>query len=361
MTESAERVLVTGGTGYLGSHTAVSLLTAGHEVVLLDNLANSRPEVAGRIARIAGRTARFVEADIRDRDEVAAVLREERITSVVHFAALKSVPDSVHQPLPYFDTNVGGAIALLLAMEASGVRSLVYSSSAAVYGPDAGAPARENAVRKPASPYGLTKVIVEDLLATLQAADPRWRIAILRYFNPVGAHESGLIGEEPLGAPANMMPAIVDVAAGRRAELDIYGADYPTPDGTAIRDYIHVMDLAEAHVAAMSWQADSARLLVGNVGTGRGISVLELVRAFENATGVPVPWRVVARRDGDVAECWADPAAGQRALAWRASRDLAAMCRDAWRWELARKGVAAADAGAGTAVANFAAGGSHRD
>jgi UDP-glucose 4-epimerase len=348
-------VLLTGGAGYIGSHTAVALLEAGHEVVLLDNLVNSRRDVADRIARIAGRVPRFVAADIRDREVVVRVLREERITSVVHLAALKSVADSVHQPLAYMDTNVAGSIALLRAMEASGVRSLVYSSSAAVYGPDAGAPAREDAARQPASPYGRTKAVVEDLLATLHGADPRWRIAVLRYFNPVGAHESGLIGEEPVGAPANVMPTIVDVAAGRRPQLDIFGADYPTPDGTAIRDYIHVMDLAEAHVAAMGWHAGAGGLLVCNVGTGRGVSVLDLIRAFEGATGVSVPHRMAARRAGDVAECWADPTAGQGALGWRAIRDLDAMCRDAWRWELARHDLARAAEDAGAVATRRAA------
>jgi UDP-glucose 4-epimerase len=362
VTESGERVLLTGGTGYIGSHTAVALLVAGHDVVLLDNLANSRREVAGRIARIARRAPRFVQADIRDRQAVAALLRAERITSVIHFAGLKSVPDSVRQPLPYVDTNVAGSIALLLAMEASGVRSLVYSSSAAVYGPAAGAPALEGAVRDPASPYGLSKAMVEDILAATQQADPRWRIAVLRYFNPVGAHESGLIGEEPVGPSGNVMPVIVDVAAGRRPQLEIFGGDYPTADGTAIRDYIHVMDLAEAHVAAMGWRAGAGGFLVCNVGAGRGVSVLELVQAFEGATGVAVPCRIVGRRPGDGAECWADTGVGERQLGWRAMRDLAAMCRDAWRWELARHEVAkaAAGTGAGSSALRGLAGGSHR-
>ncbi len=328
-----QTILITGGTGFIGSHTAVALLAAGRDVVLYDNLANSRREVVDRIAQIAGRAPRFVEGDVRDREHLARVLRETGSDGVIHFAALKAVGESVREALAYYDVNVGGTLALCQAMAAVGVYSLVFSSSATVYGDPASLPIREDFPRSTTNPYGASKLILEDMLADVAAADPRWRIARLRYFNPIGAHESGLIGEAPNGIPNNLLPYIAQVACGQREKLSVFGGDYPTPDGTGVRDYIHVVDLAEGHLAALDYLAANPGLLTVNLGTGRGYSVLEIVRAFERASGHAVPYEIVARRAGDIAACYADPTLARERLGWSARRDLDAMCRDAWRWQ----------------------------
>ena len=328
-----QTILITGGTGFIGSHTAVALLAAGRDVVLYDNLANSRREVVDRIAQIAGRVPRFVEGDVRDREHLARVLRETGSDGVIHFAALKAVGESVREALAYYDVNVGGTLALCQAMAAVGVYSLVFSSSATVYGDPASLPIREDFPRSTTNPYGASKLILEDMLADVVAADPRWRIARLRYFNPIGAHESGLIGEAPSGIPNNLLPYIAQVACGQREKLSVFGGDYPTPDGTGVRDYIHVVDLAEGHLAALDYLAANPGLLTVNLGTGRGYSVLEIVRAFERASGHAVPYEIVARRAGDIAACYADPTLARERLGWSARRDLDAMCRDAWRWQ----------------------------
>ncbi len=326
-------ILVTGGTGYIGAHACVVLLQAGHRVTILDDLSNSRAEVAGRIATMAGTAPRFVRGDIRDRPLLSGLLREDRIQAVFHFAGKKAVGESVEQPLAYFDCNVGGSVILFQEMAAAGVKTLIFSSSATVYGDPASVPIREDFPTGATNPYGRSKLFIEEILADLSRADPSWRIARLRYFNPVGAHPSGLLGEEPSGAPNNLMPYIAQVAEGRRASLSVFGADYPTRDGTGVRDYIHVMDLVEGHLSALLALSRQGGLLTVNLGTGRGYSVLEMIQAFEAASGRKVPYQVVARRPGDVAECWADPALAEQLLGWRARRDLPTMCQDAWRWQ----------------------------
>lgn len=326
-------ILITGGTGFIGSHTAVVLLAAGYEVILYDNLSNSRGDVVERIARITGQTPHFVEGDVRDRDQLASVFAGTRIDGVIHFAALKAVGESQREALAYYDVNVGGTLVLCQAMAAAGVFSLVFSSSATVYGDPAALPIREDFARSATNPYGASKLMLEDMLADIAAADPRWRIARLRYFNPIGAHESGLIGESPNGVPNNLLPYVAQVACGKREKLSVFGGDYPTPDGTGVRDYIHVMDLAEGHLAALNRLAVQPGLLTVNLGTGQGYSVLEIVRAFEAASGRPVPVEIVARRPGDIAACYADPSLARELLGWSARRNLDAMCRDAWRWQ----------------------------
>ena len=327
------KVLVTGGTGYIGSHTAVSLIEAGHDVVLWDNLSNSRAAVVARIGALVGTRPSFVRGDVRDAAALDRLLGEQAFDAVIHFAGLKAVGESVQKPLLYYDNNVQGTITLLRALERAGVRTFVFSSSATVYGDPACVPIREDFPRAATNAYGRSKIMIEDVLADLAAADSRWRIARLRYFNPVGAHESGLLGEDPRDVPNNLMPYICQVAVGRREALRVFGGDYETPDGTVVRDYIHVVDLALGHVAALSYLQDHAGLLTVNLGTGRGYSVLEMVEAFGRACGRPVPYEVVARRPGDVALCYADPQAACELLGWRAVHDLDAMCRDAWRWQ----------------------------
>ena len=326
-------ILITGGTGFIGSHTAVVLLAAGYEVILYDNLSTSRGDVVERIARITGQTPRFVEGDVRDRDQLASVFAGTRIDGVIHFAALKAVGESQREALAYYDVNVGGTLVLCQTMAAAGVFSLVFSSSATVYGDPAALPIREDFARSATNPYGASKLMLEDMLADIAAADPRWRIARLRYFNPIGAHESGLIGESPNGVPNNLLPYVAQVACGKREKLSVFGGDYPTPDGTGVRDYIHVMDLAEGHLAALNRLAVQPGLLTVNLGTGQGYSVLEIVRAFEAASGQAVPLEIVARRPGDIAACYADPSLARELLGWSARRNLDAMCRDAWRWQ----------------------------
>lgn len=326
-------ILVTGGAGYIGSHTVLLLLEAGYRVLVLDDFSNSSAEALRRVAEIAGRAPVVVEGDVRDRALLARLFADHEVTAVVHFAGLKAVGESVAEPLRYYDVNVGGSLALLETMRDAGVKRLVFSSSATVYGDPASVPIREDAPLSATNPYGATKLHVEDMLRDLQHSDSDWRLALLRYFNPVGAHPSGRIGEDPRGLPNNLMPFIAQVAVGRRAELLVFGNDYPTPDGTGVRDYIHVMDLAAGHLAALRKLDGSAGLLTVNLGTGQGYSVLDMVQAFERASGKQVPYRVVARRPGDVASCYADPALASRLLGWRATRDINTMCADHWRWQ----------------------------
>jgi UDP-glucose 4-epimerase len=327
------KVLVTGGAGYIGSHTCVELLIAGHDVVVIDNLSNSSAVVFDRIERICMHRPAFHEADVRSRDRVAKILSAHGIEAVIHFAGLKAVGESVTQPLRYYDNNVTGSLALFDAMAETGVRNLVFSSSATVYGDPHSVPIHEDFSLLATNPYGRSKMMVEDILRDLVRADDSWHIALLRYFNPVGAHESGLIGEDPGGTPNNLMPYVSQVAVGRRPELQIFGGDYPTPDGTGVRDYIHVVDLADGHIAALNWQQRHKGVHTFNLGTGRGTSVLELVRAFEAASGKTVPYRIVERRPGDIAQCYADSSRAEQELGWKARRGIAEMCRDAWNWQ----------------------------
>ena len=328
------KVLVTGGAGYIGSHTCVELMQAGHEVVVLDNLCNSNSVVLERIARIVGRSPEFARADVRDSGALREVFARYQFDAVIHFAGLKAVGESVEKPIEYYDNNVHGSLTLFQAMADSGVGTLVFSSSATVYGNASSMPVREDAPLGPTSPYGQTKWMVERILGDLAAASPRlWRVAVLRYFNPVGAHSSGLIGEDPQGIPNNLMPNIAQVAAGVRDQVRIFGIDYPTPDGTGVRDYIHVADLALGHLAALEALRREGRGFTVNLGTGRGISVLEAVKAFELASGRTIPIERVARRAGDVAESCADASLAERLLGWKAMRGLDDMCRDTWRWQ----------------------------
>ena len=327
-------ILVTGGAGFIGSHTCVALAQAGIPHLILDNFGNSRRSVLERLGRITGVQPLIVEGDVRDADLLARVFAQHPIEGVIHFAALKAVGESVREPLRYYDNNVAGTVALLRAMQVAGVRTLVFSSSATVYGEPATVPIREDFPLSATNPYGWTKLMMEQVLADVDAAEPgQWRIARLRYFNPVGAHESGLIGEDPQGEPGNLLPYVAQVAAGQRASLSVYGNDYPTPDGTGVRDYIHVCDLAEGHVAALRYLNKHPGLLTVNLGTGRPVSVLEMVRAFEQASGRAVRYQLVARRPGDVAQCWADPALAQTLLGWSAQHGVDRMCQDAWRWQ----------------------------
>jgi len=327
-------VLVTGGAGYIGSHTVLALLQAGNQVVVLDNLCNSSAESLMRVALLAGRAATVVEGDVRDRALLDQLFAAHAVDAVFHFAGLKSVGESVTQPLGYYDNNVHGSLVLAQAMAHAGVLDLVFSSSATVYGDPAQMPVSEVCpVGQPTNPYGRSKLMIEDMLRDLAASDPRWRIAILRYFNPVGAHESGLIGEDPHGTPNNLLPYIAQVAVGKRAELAVFGNDYPTPDGTGVRDYIHVMDLAAGHLSALQGLRRRRGAHAWNLGTGQGYSVLEMVRAFEAASGRPVPYRIAPRRPGDVATCFADAGKAERELGWKAVRGLPEMMRDAWRWQ----------------------------
>ena len=327
------KVLLTGGAGYIGSHTAVECLAAGHEVVVFDNLSNSSMKSLDRVAQIAGRQVEFVQGDIRERAALRRLFERYAIDAVVHFAGLKAVGESVEKPLLYYDNNIAGSIALFEEMAAAGVKSVVFSSSATVYGDPATVPITEDFPLSATNPYGRSKLFIEDMLRDMARADAGWNIALLRYFNPVGAHESGLIGEDPRGIPNNLMPYIAQVAVGRRPHLNVFGGDYPTPDGTGVRDYIHVVDLARGHVAALNKLRQLGGVQTWNLGTGRGVSVLDMVHAFEAASGKRVPYQVVARRPGDVAQCWADPSRAAQELGWRAEYDLPRMCADAWRWQ----------------------------
>jgi UDP-glucose 4-epimerase len=326
-------VLLTGAAGYIASHTWLALLAAGHQVVGLDNFANSSPIVLDRLAELAGRGLDFERADACDAAALQRVFDARRIDAVVHFAAHKSVSESVARPLDYYANNVGSLAAVCAAMLAHGCRRMVFSSSATVYGQPERLPIPEDAPLAAMNPYGQTKLIGEQMLRDLGNADARWQTACLRYFNPVGAHESGRIGEDPRGVPNNLMPYVAQVAVGRRPALRVYGADYDTPDGTGVRDYIHVADLAAGHVAALARLLDAPGSFTVNLGTGRGHSVLDVLRAYEAASGRPVPYEVVARRPGDVAACYADPSRAHTLLGWRAEHDLARMCADSWRWQ----------------------------
>jgi UDP-glucose 4-epimerase len=326
-------ILVTGGAGYIGSHTVVELMAAGHDIFIIDNLCNSKASVLERIERIAGRRPGFEQLDVRDRAALRRLFSAHRFDAVIHFAGLKSVGESGARPLMYYDNNVSGGIALLECMLEAGMKTIVFSSSATVYGEPASVPIREDFPLSAANPYGRTKLMIEEILRDVAKTDATWRIALLRYFNPAGAHASGLIGEDPNGIPNNLMPYIAQVAAGRLKQLPVYGDDYPTADGTGVRDYIHVVDLARGHLAALAALAGRAQVLTVNLGTGRGCSVLELVRAFAAASGRAVPYRIVPRRPGDIAQCYADPALARESLGWEARYGIEAMCADSWRWQ----------------------------
>ena len=331
------KILVTGGTGYIGSHTVVELLNAGYEVVVVDNLSNSQQVVKERVEKIAGRKFDFVQADIRDRAAMEAAFAAHQVGAVIHFAGLKAVGESVAQPLRYYDNNVSGSVVLFETMAKFGVKTLVFSSSATVYGDPASVPILEDFPLSATNPYGRSKLMIEEILRDLSKAEPDWRIALLRYFNPVGAHESGLIGEEPNGIPNNLVPYIAQVANGQRERLSVFGGDYPTPDGTGMRDYIHVVDLAIGHVKTLERLARDTGVLTYNLGTGRGNSVLEMVRAFEKACGRAIPYQIVERRPGDIAKCYADPTRAREELGWVAERDVAQMCADVWRYQTTPK------------------------
>jgi UDP-glucose 4-epimerase len=326
-------ILLTGATGYIASHTWLALLAAGHGVVGIDNFSNSSPQVLQRLHTLAGRTPDFVQADVCDVRAVNALFTARRFDAVVHFAAFKSVGESAAQPLAYYANNLGGLFTLCTAMAQHGCKNLVFSSSATVYGEPQNLPIREDAALSAANPYGATKLMGENILRDIERADPQWKVALLRYFNPAGAHESGLIGEDPRGVPNNLMPYVAQVAVGRRERLRIFGSDYATPDGTGVRDFIHVLDLAEGHVAALRYLLGERRSITANLGTGQGHSVLELVRAFEQASERKIPLEMLPRRPGDVAACYADPTLAHERMGWRASRGLDQMCTDSWRWQ----------------------------
>lgn len=326
-------ILVTGGTGYIGSHTCVALAHAGYEILILDNLCNSDSAVLSRLEVLCGSQPNFIKGDVRDRALLQDIFARFPITAVIHFAALKAVGESVRKPIEYYENNIQGTLSLLASMRTAGIKTLIFSSSATVYGDPASVPIKEDAPRSATNPYGRSKLIIEDILEDLVRAERHWNIARLRYFNPVGAHESGLIGEEPQGVPNNLMPYISQVAVGRREMLSVFGGDYPTPDGTGVRDYIHVMDLAEGHVAALKYCEQTGGMLTTNLGTGQGYSVLEMIEAFQTASGKPIPYKIVERRPGDIAECWADPTYAKATLSWSAKRGLTEMCTDTWRWQ----------------------------
>ncbi len=328
-----ETILVTGGTGFIGSHTSVALLDAGYEVIVVDNLSNSDAGVIQRIEQICSRGPRFIEGDVRDSDLLTSIFSEFAVVAVVHFAGLKAVGESVQKPLEYYQNNVGGSLKLFKVMQTAGVKTIVFSSSATVYGDPAQLPITESFPLSATNPYGATKLVIENILADLYRADEEWRIARLRYFNPVGAHESALIGENPKGVPDNLMPYISQTAAGIRKELSVFGDDYKTPDGTGIRDYIHVVDLASGHVAALDYLQRNDQMLTVNLGTGNGVSVLEMINTFESTNSCKVPYRIAKRRAGDIARCWADTSLANRLLEWEATRTLEDMCRDTWRWQ----------------------------
>ena len=326
-------ILITGGAGYIGSHTCVELLNAGHGIVVFDNFSNSHPKALERVAEIAQKSFPVVKGDIRDQAALEAAITQHSCDAVIHFAGLKAVGESVEKPLDYFENNVVGTLCLLRAMQSTGVRTLVFSSSATVYGEPRQLPLTEDHPLSATNPYGRTKLMVEDILRDLYRADPSWRIGILRYFNPVGAHSSGLIGEDPQGLPNNLMPYLAQVAVGRREHLSVLGADYDTPDGTGVRDYIHVVDLALGHLKALE-SLDQPQCLCVNLGTGVGYSVLDVLKAFEAASGRSIAYKIVPRRQGDVAACYASTAQAQALLGWTAARGLAEMCRDHWLWQM---------------------------
>jgi len=331
------KILITGGAGYIGSHTAVELMNAGHHVVIVDNLCNSSIKVLERIQNLAGSNFTFIQEDVRNGAALDSIFKEHAIEGVVHFAGLKAVGESVAQPLRYFDNNVGSTLALLQAMDRAQVRRIVFSSSATVYGDPDHVPVKEDSQLQVASPYARTKLMCEDILRDLQASTPNqpnlWQVAILRYFNPVGAHISGTIGEHPNGIPNNLMPFITQVAVGKREFLSIFGNDYPTPDGTGVRDYIHVVDLAQGHLAALNYLKNKQQSITVNLGTGKGVSVKEMADTFAKVNGVPLPYKFVDRRPGDVPEYYADTTLAEQELGWKAQLDVARMCQDSWRWQ----------------------------
>ncbi len=333
MTENTSSVLLTGGAGYIGSHTYVALVEAGYRPVILDNFSNSHPAVLDRLQHLTGQRVVCERGDVQDTGLVADVLRRYGCVAAVHFAGLKAVGESVQQPLKYYRNNVCGLISLLQAMDSAGCRAVVFSSSATVYGDPDTVPITEQCPRSAESPYAYTKLMSEDILASLNASDPAWRIGVLRYFNPVGAHPSGLIGEDPNGIPNNLMPYMTQVAVGKRAKLSVYGNDYPTPDGTGVRDYLHVADLAEGHVAAVRALLARQQSFTVNLGTGAGTSVLGVLNAFERASGQPIAYEFAPRRAGDVAQYFADVSLAGTLLDWRAKRTMDDMCRDSWHWQ----------------------------
>ncbi len=326
-------ILITGGAGYIGSHTCVELLGKGEQIVVLDNFSNSSPEALRRVEKITGKTFAVITGDLRDKDLLKRTFADHKIESVIHFAGLKAVGESVQMPLAYYDNNVTGTIHLLRAMREAKAQRLVFSSSATVYGDPHRLPLTEQHPLAPTNPYGRSKLMIEEVLRDLADSDPAWRIALLRYFNPVGAHQSGRIGENPLGKPNNLMPFIAQVAIGSRPMLSVFGGDYPTPDGTGVRDYIHVVDLASGHLAALDRLRRSEGVFAANLGTGMGHSVLEMIRAFESVSGQSVAYRIVDRRPGDVASCFADVSFASELLGWKSTRDLRQMCEDTWRWQ----------------------------
>ncbi|WP_076592230.1 UDP-glucose 4-epimerase GalE [Herminiimonas arsenitoxidans] len=328
------QILVTGGAGYIGSHTCVELIKAGYQVVVVDNLCNSKISVLDRVATITGTSLPFIQIDLRDRESLEQVFSEYQFDAVIHFAGLKAVGESVAEPLRYYDNNVEGSLVLFQVMAAHGVKNLVFSSSATVYGDPATVPILEDFPLAATNPYGRSKLMIEEMLRDVATSDPAWCIALLRYFNPAGAHESGLIGEDPNDIPNNLFPYVAQVASGRRELLSVYGDDYPTIDGTGVRDYIHVVDLAIGHVKTLvRLLSKEAGVMAYNLGTGCGSSVLQMIQAFEQASGRRIPYRIVARRPGDIAVCFADASLAQRELNWRAERSIEQMCTDSWRWQ----------------------------
>lgn len=327
------KLFITGGAGYIGSHTCVELLEAGHELVVVDNLSNSKAISLQRVSEITSKPLTFIEGDIRDCDLMTRLLRDHKIDAVIHFAGLKAVGESNEKPVDYYDHNVGGTLSLIKAMALAEVFTIIFSSSATVYGDPHTVPITEDFPLSATNPYGRSKLMVEQVLSDLQTSDSRWSVTLLRYFNPVGAHESGLIGEDPNGIPNNLLPYISQVAIGKLSYLRVFGDDYATPDGTGVRDYIHVVDLAQGHLAALNKNAKRTGRYVYNLGTGQGYSVLEMRAAFEAACERPIPYQIVERRPGDIAECWADPSLAAKELNWTAQRGINAMTTDAWRWQ----------------------------
>ena len=326
-------ILLTGATGYIGSHTWLELLLAGNRVIGLDNFINSSPLALSRIESLANQKLEFIEGDVCDRAFLETVFKKYPIKGVIHFAALKAVGESVTQPLRYYQNNLAGLLTLLEVMQVHECKNFVFSSSATVYGDPSVVPIDETSPMQPTNPYGQTKLMSEQVLRDLEVSDPSWRVACLRYFNPVGAHESGLIGEDPRGIPNNLTPLVARVAAGRMPELKVYGDNWPTPDGTGVRDYIHVVDLAQAHVKAVEYLLAGRDSLTVNLGTGQGYSVMDVLKAYSEVVGRPIPYQVVERRAGDIATCYADPSLAEKLLGWKASRTLGQMCADSWRWQ----------------------------
>ena len=329
------KILVTGGAGYIGSHTIVLLIKAGYEVVIFDNFCNASKEAVKRVEKIVGQTLTTVEGDVRNREDLHTVFDQHKIDAVIHFAGLKAVGESVEQPLKYYDNNVNGTAVLCEVMAEHGCKSIVFSSSATVYGDPHTTPILENFPLSATNPYGRSKLFVEEILRDLYVSDKDWKIVLLRYFNPVGAHISGTIGEDPNGIPNNLMPFIAQTAVGKRDHLSVFGDDYETQDGTGVRDYIHVMDLADGHVKALDRIKDFTEVMTINLGTGTGYSVLDMVKAFEKASGQEVPYRIAPRRAGDIATCYADPSYAKKILGWEAKRSIKEMCEDSWRWQSA--------------------------